>query len=152
MRALVRFLWRSPLLLLLTGLLLLGYTSYKLHRMARIRGWIAGAEEVEKRITDRRRDVTPRGQYAFWLAWDGGRVEVPGPHRINVVESVWEATQVGDTIRGVFEDGDPYLRDGIYVSQGNFVFDGCLLAGEIALCVVAGVRLARRRSATRGAT
>jgi predicted DNA-binding protein (UPF0278 family) len=102
-------------------------------------------------VTDRLSKTVPTRtgmREVYWLAWDGGDADVPGRHRINVERHVFEATQIGDTIRLVFEDGDPYLRDGIYVSRGNFIFDVCLLAFELALCVVATVRLLRRRRET----
>jgi hypothetical protein len=51
---------------------------------------------------------------------------------------------VGDTIPVVFVHGEPYLRDSIFDSLGNFAFDLVLLAAEAALCVVASVRLVRR--------
>jgi hypothetical protein len=143
--AIFRFLWRHPRWLLVTGLLLLAVTGWKLRTMAMIRGWVPGAEEVRKGVTDRWLDPgSGRLGPAFWIAWDGGSARVRGPHRLNLEEEAWNRIAVGDTIPVVFVHGEPYLRDSIFDSLGNFAFDLVLLAAEAALCVVASVRLVRR--------
>ncbi len=143
---LFRYVWRRPLLMLLVGLLLLGFTSTKLYRMAKIRGWVEGATVTQKRLTDKRvmayKDRRGK-QGSYWVAWDGGDIGRPGPHRTNVEREMWTAMQVGDVVEIVMVPGDerPQLRAGIFASDGNLVFDFVLIGLEIVLCLVCAGRL-----------
>jgi hypothetical protein len=104
------------------------FTSSKLLRMAKIRGFVSGPPPLEKIISAK---AVVSGEYndAYWLAWDSADIRVPGRNRINVPEELWDRSSVGDRISVIyFADSKwPYTRDGIYASDENFVFDGILL-------------------------
>ena len=108
--------------------LLICYTGSKLVKMAQIRGFIPGPTPVAKTITGK---AALPGHYgdAYWVAWDGADVSEPGRNRINLDPEAWERYRVGDEIDVIYFRGDrfPYLRDGIFSNNGNFVFDGRLL-------------------------
>lgn len=112
---------------------LLGYlaffTSAKLLKMARIRGFIEGPPPVSKRITDK---AVLQGKYgdSYWIAWDGADIRRPSKSRLNLPEEAWGRYSVGDQFQVFLFPGETwaYSREDIYVSDGNFVFDLILLS------------------------
>ncbi len=120
------------------------YTTHKLYKMARIRGYV-GSPEIEQQIVTDKRAEEARGRRGStrvcWLHWETDRVQADCDH--------WDAVRIGDTIELVAFDDELYLKDGdIYTSDGNFVFDLVLLAGELGglvVCVVLLLRVRARR-------
>ena len=113
-------------------------TIPKLIRMAQIRGWLPGAAVEERVILEKWHETAaehPRGRTTYWLLTGEGDIRVPGNHRINLQRDNWEGRNVGDPIAMVPLDGEVYLRDGIYASDGNFFFDLVLLAAELFVVI-----------------
>lgn len=131
-------------------------TGPKLHKMAQIRGWLPGASTATVVVTDRWHQQPGEAgtdHDVYWITWDGGDVRRVGPHRFNVSAEQFPALTVGSSLEVVRVPGDrgSYLRDDIFASTENFIFDVALLLGELALAG-AGARAIvasrRRRSAT----
>lgn len=117
------------------------YTSYKLYRMARIRGYI-GAPPIEERIVEGKTSRDTRGRYGTtttcWL--------YAGDDRIQADCGYWATVRAGDRIEVVTVDGELFLNRGeIYTSDGNFVFDFVLLAIELGGLITCLTLLVRRR-------
>ena len=57
---------------------------------------------------------------------------------MNLQRETWKNLQIGDPVESVYLPGSsqPYRRDGIFASDGNFAFDRGLLAVEIAMVIV----------------
>ncbi len=126
-------------MVLATGLVLF-ITGPKLHKMCQIKGWIAGTKTTQETISvkwHQTPDQHPKKRDVFWIAWQGADIKVRGSNRINLQREKFEALQVADTIAVVRlpDDPVPYLRQGIFVSRGNFVLDIVLLLGEIYFAV-----------------
>ena len=125
------------------------FTSSKLIKMGKIRGFIAGPPPQSKTITAK---AILEGNYGevYWLAWDRADIRVPGGNRINLPREVWDKHAIGDRISVYYFPGDkwPYLREGIYASNENFGFDAVFLGAELAgigALVVYQLRSFRRR-------
>ena len=132
-----------------------GVTIPKLYKMCQIKGWLPGAPATQETITQKWNETPaehPRGRDTYWIAWSDDDIRKVGDHRVNVPPDYWNNIDVGDQIDVVRLSGDrwPYLRDGIFVSAGNFVFDGILLATEIgvAIAMIIGLIRNRRRTTT----
>lgn len=112
---------------------LLGYlaffTSTKLLKMARIRGFIEGPPPVSKIITNK---VVLPDDYgdSYWIAWDGADILKPSKNRLNLSEEAWGRYSVGDPIQVFLFPGETwaYSRENVYASDDNFVFDFILLS------------------------
>ena len=119
---------------MLLGCLGIVFTLGKLDAMNQIRGWKPGGKIVSNIVTDK----TMRPPKSYYLAWDDGDVDVPGNHCLNFSKSVWDSYSIGDAIEIVYlvNDPRPYHQQGIYASDGNFVFDYVVLAIEFAMVVV----------------
>ncbi|HEY0152050.1 MAG TPA: hypothetical protein VGB92_08640 [Longimicrobium sp.] len=125
-------------------------TGPKLHKMAQIRGWLPGGTIDTVVVTDRwhqRPGEAGTDHDIYWITWDGADVRRVGPHRLNVAAERFPALTMGSRLEVIRVEGDrdAYLRDDIFASNGNFIFDIALLIGEMALVVV-GVRGLRRRA------
>ncbi len=114
-------------------LLLACFTTNKLIKMAKIRGFIPGPAPEVKIVTGKiaSRD---RDRAVFWLAWDNADIHVPGRNRINLSKEVWQSFNVGDSIEILYFPGDrwPYTRRDIFADDGNFAFDEILLTLWVA--------------------
>jgi hypothetical protein len=108
---------------------LVGYTSTKLLKMAKIRGFISGPPPEVKVITSKVTLPGSNGE-SYWLAWDGADIQVPGRNRINLPEEVWSNYDVGDSIEIFYFEGDrwPYHKKDIFADNSNFAFDFVLLS------------------------
>ncbi len=117
---------------LIVCLALLYVTGNKLHKMAVIKGWIDGGKVVKKTITDKTTTVGTRSD-AYWIAFDNQPASQIGDHRLNLQYESWSKLRKGDEIEVIYvgNDTSPYLRDGIFVSDDNFVFDLFLLGAEL---------------------
>jgi hypothetical protein len=117
---------------------LIGFTSTKLLKMAKIRGVVAGPAPEVKTITSKEALPGSNGE-SYWLAWDGANIQFPGRNRINLPEEVWLEYDVGDSIEIFYFPGDrwPYHKRDIFADTGNFVFDFILLTiWIVGLCVL----------------
>jgi hypothetical protein len=132
--------------LYLIGALLLAafVTIPKLVKMAKIRGWVAGAHVAPFTLTQKWVDSSG-GREVYWIGWTQDDIRRVGAHRLNVPTDRWSGMAIGDTVHIVTVPGDrwPYLSDGIFASTANLAFDMLLLAGELG---VAWVMLNRLRS------
>lgn len=135
-----------PLRLMVLGFVLAltmaGFTSVKLYRMAEIRGVVGDRVHEEHVITSKRVD-----RAACWVAWDGGRARGWETDAVQIPRRRCPEFKEGDTIQVVRieSNGAVYLEDGIYASNGNFVFDFILLCIEVIAALVLLVLLLRRR-------
>lgn len=139
----------KPILILLAALgLAVGVTGPKLIRMAKIRGWMSGATAETRTITQtwhQTPEQHPNGRNTYWISWTQEDIRKVGPHRLNLPADQWSALQVGQTLKVRTLPGDPdvYLEEGIYASNGNFVFDVLLLAAELGTATLLAVQLWR---------
>jgi len=133
----------SPVLGLAIAVALAMYTTHKLHKMARIRGFI-GEPRIERHIVSGKNRAPARRTTVCFLRWTEGGSE----HRVQADCAYWEQTAIGDPIELVrldVDDDEAYLREGdIYASDGNFYFDFVLLAVELVGVIYFVVRLRRR--------
>lgn len=129
-----RLLLLAPVLPLLAALVGVAFTWQKLERMKRIRGHEPGARVESHQVLEK----WVRSSSTYWIRWAEGDIRRPGTHRLNLPRAVWSRYAVGDEIEIVFVPGDssPHHREGIYASDGNFVFDYLLLACESGLALV----------------
>ena len=113
------------------------FTWNKLISMRQIRGFIPGARIEKHIIREKRSDA----QGSFWVSWSDKSILQVGNHRLNLPEKVWHRYEVGDEIEIVFVRNSkwPYHRDGIFASDGNFMFDYGLLAFELGLIAFAAI-------------
>jgi hypothetical protein len=115
-------------------------TGPKLYRMCQIRGFLPGASTQVEVITDKWHQ-TPDQHYdgfnAYWVAWSNKDIYSIGNHRINLRKEIWEGYEIGDSITIVHVPGSKwvYTPDGIYASNGNFLFDGVLAIICISIAV-----------------
>jgi len=130
-------------------------TGPKLYQMARIKGWLGGANSQERVIVEKWNqtpDQHPRGRDTYWISLTEDDIRKRGPHRLNLEPEQWRDLQVGDKIEVVYLPGDPepYLRDGIYTSWGNFAFDFVLLGLELGVASAMAWALWRGREPKQG--
>lgn len=148
LKGIARFIWEMPLLLLIVALGLGLFTGQKLYKMTQIRGWVPGAQVIQKTITDTATDISTGrrgGDKVFYVAWDGQDAQVSGPNRTNVDEATYQKLWAGKEVEliKVFGDRKYYLRNGIYADNSNFTFDITIFLAEIVLLIIAVVRLLR---------
>lgn len=125
-------------------------TLPKLYKMAQIKGLLPGAVAVQRVIVEKWHQTPAehhKGRNVYWIAIAPGDIRQRGSHRLNVVPEHWNRLNQGDTIELLSIPGDPdfYLRDGIFASWGNFVFDFVLIGVE---CIVVVTLFRRLRSQT----
>jgi hypothetical protein len=125
---------KSVTILVLAAAAALLITVPKLFTMARIRGWLPGASQSTEIIAQKWDHPSRRG-HAYWIAWSERDIREVGPHRLSVPRDRWERLAVGDRIAIVRlpRHRQPYLRDGIYASTGNFLLDVLILLVEIGV-------------------
>ena len=134
-----------------------GVTIPKLYKMCQIKGWLPGANATNEIITQKWNQTPaehPSGRDTYWIAWTDDDIRKVGEHRVNVPPEHWNHLNLGDQIEVVRLSGDgwAYLRDDIFVSVGNFAFDGILLVAEIGVAFAMLVGLNRNRNPTTNAT
>jgi hypothetical protein len=116
--------------------------------MAQIKGWVSGGIVVQRHITQKGIDPAKRlrDEDSYWVSWEWGEVGTSWERRERVSREVWEKMQLGDPIELVHFPGDPqlHLRNGVFVEEGNFVFDWVLLALELTVAVVMLVQIILR--------
>jgi hypothetical protein len=133
------------LLVALAGLYI---TVSKLYKMAQVKGWIAGAVVTQEVITQK--GVNParrlRDTDSYWVSWVDGDVGRSWEKRVRVPADTWERMRLGDPIELIRVSGDsyPYLKEGVGVQTGNFVFDLMLLVAEVTVAVVMSYLLIRK--------
>jgi hypothetical protein len=128
--------------------LAIGVTGPKLYKMTQIKGWLPGASVQQRPVTEKWHqtpDDHPNAQDTYWVAFTEDDIRKVGHHRLNVEPEKWESLSEGDSVDVVYVSGspEPYLRDGIFVSWGNFVFDLVLLGLEVGVVGVMAVQLRR---------
>jgi hypothetical protein len=74
-----------------------------------------------------------------------GEVRDSWASRERVPPEVWGGMRVGDPIEVIHIFGGSYLRNGVFVEPGNFVFDLGLLAAEVLVAAVMIVQMLIRR-------
>ncbi|HEY9062227.1 MAG TPA: hypothetical protein VIO64_17265 [Pseudobacteroides sp.] len=141
--------WRIAIIIF-AGFLALGVTGPKLIKMAQIKGWVTGAEIKVEEITQKWNqtpDIHPSGRNTFWISWGNQDISVRGNHRTNVEKEIWDSINIGDKIELVYVPGDTsaYLKDGIFVGPGNFIFDIVLLLGELTTVFIFIIQLIKSR-------
>ena len=122
--------------ILCVGLMIV--TTSKLYTMYQLTGRIGGAYTVTHKITQKWDDyswnrTTNRNEHTYWVSWTDQNIQEPGSHRINLMFDKWSRLKLGDPIEVTYvpRDPKPYLRNDIFDSEGNFVFDYLLLAAEL---------------------
>lgn len=136
--------------IILAIFLALGVTVPKLVKMSQIKGWTTGAEVKVEKVTQKWNqtpDIHPSNRNTFWISWSNKDIKLVGDHRTNVQKEKWDNINIGDEIELIYVPGDTsaYLRDGIFVEYGNFVFDIVLLLGEITTVIILLIQLIKRR-------
>lgn len=121
------------------------FTTYKLHKMARIRGFIGEVPTERYVVSGKTRGIgRVRPSCYVWCSADTtGR---GGEHRVQADCDYWEQLRILDPIELVRLDGDDELflrQGGVYTSAGNFGFDFVLLAFELAAVAYGVLRLIR---------
>ncbi|MGB0953595.1 MAG: hypothetical protein ACPG31_10235 [Planctomycetota bacterium] len=112
--------------------LCVGVTIPKVWRMMKIRGWVEGAIATEVVVTDswhQTKEKHPKNRETFWIAWDDADIHQRGPNRIILSPDLWAGILVGSTVEIIRfpDDPHPYHAEGIFASNGNFVFDAMVL-------------------------
>jgi len=135
--------WRWALALVISTALAFGVTVPKLYKMAQIMGWQPGAEVTTRFITQKGVDQGMRGREHYWVSWANHDGSLSRAFRANVSPEVWRSMRVGDSVEVVRVPGDDaaYLRNGVFVEPGNFVFDLVLLAVTLGVAVASAGRL-----------
>jgi hypothetical protein len=130
--------WQWALALVISVGLAVGVTLPKLYKMAQIKGWQPGATVTTRVITDKGVDQGRRGLKHYWVSWANHGGALTRADRDNVSPEDWQSMRVGDSVEVVRVPGDDaaYLRNGVFVEPGNFVFDYVLLAAEIITALV----------------
>jgi hypothetical protein len=128
--------------------MLISTTAPKLYEMSQIKGWVPGGVPLQVTVTSKwheTADESQDGREAYWVAWNGGDITVSGKHRSNMFQEQWESIKIGDIQDIVYIQwsDDTYLKDGIFVSFGNFIFDFILLTLEL-LGIYYFVRVAKQ--------
>ncbi len=118
------------------SIMLMSITVPKLYEMFQIKGWVPGGVPLQVTVTSKWHETADEardGRETYWVAWNGSDITVRGKHRTNMFQEQWEAIKIGDTQDIVYIpwSDDTYLKDGVYVSFGNFVFDFVLLTLEL---------------------
>lgn len=139
--------------LVISLVLALGVTIPKLYKMCQIKGWLPGASATQETITQKWHQAAaenPLSRDSYWIAWSAEDIHKVGDHRTNVMPEDWVRLYVGDQIEIVRLSGDrsPYLRDDIFVSAGNFAFDGIFLAAQIGVALTMLMRMIQSRNRT----
>ena len=139
--------WRWALALVISVGLAAGVTVPKLYKMAQIKGWQPGATVTTRVITDKGWDQGRRGFKHYWVSWANHGGALTRADRDNVSPEGWQRMRVGDSVEVVRVPGDDaaYLRNGVFVEPGNFVFDYVLLAAELITALVMVILLFRSR-------
>lgn len=134
-------------------------TLPKLYKMAQIRGWIGGAVVQELSVLEKWHQVTPLTKRRldpniYWLLLQPGDIHTKGAHRTNMEFEKWNLLQVGDPIEVIFVPGDPepYFRDDIFASNGNFAFDFVLLIPGVGAVFYLMMRILRFKQAQKAET
>lgn len=128
----------------------IGVTLPKLYAMTQIRGWIPGAVVRMETVSQKWNQTPaehPDGRDVYWISWGTKSIREVGPHRLNVEPEEWPGIAIGSPVEIVTVSGDPWphTRNGIFASNGQFVFDGCLLLAEAIGALLCGVAYARER-------
>src|SRR5260221_140249 len=127
----------TPLIVVATALLGAGgllFTLNKLEKMEQIRGWKPGGTVRTQVIHEKFVGPRQRACGVYLIDEDTGR---RGPFPVYLEPEAWEHLRIGDPIEVVYLPGNsqPYARDGVYASDGNFAFDRALVVVEIATVV-----------------
>lgn len=113
--------------------LIIFVTVPKLHKMAVIVGWLPGAVSYQGIVTEKWESAYKIEKYHD-LSWHIEETLNPpktdGNSRANYAD--WERLEVGSFIRIVAVGKECFYEKSIYTDTGNFAFDFCLLAGEVA--------------------
>ncbi|OWK41854.1 hypothetical protein [Fimbriiglobus ruber] len=135
--------WRWALALVISTALAFGVTVPKLYKMAQIVGWQPGAEVVTSSVTQKGVDEGMRGRRHYWVSWANNGGSPSRAYRDNVSPEVWESMKMGDRVEVAYVpcDDAAYLRNGVFVEPGNFVFDFVLLAVTLGVSVASAGRL-----------
>jgi hypothetical protein len=130
--------WRLALVLVIAIALAIGVTVPKLYKMAQITGQTPGATVTTRSVTEKGMDHGRQGREHYWVSWGVAAGSRSRADRDYVSPEIWTNVKVGDSIEVVHVPGDDagYLKNGVFVEPGNFVFDYVLLAAEIITALV----------------
>ncbi len=133
---------------LIICILLSVITTSKLYTMYQIRGWIKGAYSSTYRVRQKWDEyswnrTSRRMEHTYWVSWTDQDIRQIGPHRLNLLYEKWSSLKVGDPIEITYvpRDPDPYVRNDIFDSDDNFIFDYMLLLAELSGVVWLTLRL-----------
>lgn len=118
---------------------LLVFTTSKLYTMYQLKGRVGGATTVTYVVKQKWHDyslntTSDEMEHAYWVSWTDQDIKVPGHHRVGLSYEKWSGLKVGDPLEITYVPGDPdpYVRNDIFDSEGNFLFDYVLLLAEVA--------------------
>jgi hypothetical protein len=118
--------------ILIASLILALYTGNKLYTMAQVRGFVPGARVTQQTVTQKYIGFGKRGD-VYWISWTKEDIRKVGDHRTNLEYDEWVKYEEGDPIEVIYANNSstPFLRNDIFTTNGNFVFDGLLLTAEL---------------------
>lgn len=149
MRKLYMYIWNNKLLLAIicTGLLI--FTSTKIYGMLEIRGIIPGRIIESKIITDMTFQASSKipGENVYWISWSYADISTKSNNRLNISEELWTSLEIGSEVEIIkLRSGNtPYMKNGIYASNGNFVFDIIMFLIEFTGIIYGIVAFIQRR-------
>lgn len=124
---------------LIICLLFLILTTSKLYTMYQLRGLISGAYTVTYNVKQKWDEYSwnrssREMQHTYWVSWTDQDIQQPGLHRTNLVFEKWSRLKIGGPIEITYvpRDPEPYLRNDIFDSDDNFIFDYVLLVAELS--------------------
>lgn len=114
-------------------------TGPKLYRMAQIKGFVDGAQTEIVTVTNKWHQSVQgrRAREVYWVTWTNQDIKQVGSHRLNLTAERWNSVEIGDKIELIRLPGRDKAYDsaGIFVSEGNFIFDLLLLLLEIGVTI-----------------
>lgn len=110
------------------------FTGAKIIKMLKIREIIEGSNYIKKEITGKWIDNVSDSD-SYWISWNNVNIKERSTDRINLPNEEWKKFEIGDTIEITYFKYDifPYYKNGIYASNGNFIFDLIIICIEVSI-------------------
>ncbi|MEM0961091.1 MAG: hypothetical protein AAGK21_00965 [Bacteroidota bacterium] len=142
--SIARFIWDHPpifLAIVLAGMYWLGGLTMT---SLQLRGWISGAEPVERIVTDRSVvEATSSSPASFWIAWEDQSASVAGPNRAQLPGDEWYLTEVGQPVQLLMANGKLHWPGSGQGATSQALLYLALMVGLVGLAGVAVVRTMR---------
>lgn len=138
--------------LLLVGIGLMAFTSYKIVTMLEIRQWIPGAKFTTCTVTAKYEDWWTRIQKNGAFTLDCPNLQRTPGHRVQLSYGLWLKTNVGSSLPIVRVGGlygeQLFVQNDLGSSDGDFAIDAVFLVGEALFCLFMawGLSLKPRRT------